>query len=338
MPSTTYSHLTEKDREEIFRLLQQGKSDREIGKRLGRHHTTIAREVKRNSKYGRAYRPSLAQKRYVRVTTRQRRKGPLKNPGVYLYVREKLRQEFSPDQISGRMKIDYPDDEMMRITPETIYQYIYATARRRRDFIPYLTRRYTKRRKQTGRSVHTTPKITDAIPIDSRPLQIARRETIGHFETDLIEGNRSSGQALSVTVERKTRYTLLGKVNSKTASEKTKVITTQLHTLPRQIRKSITIDNGPENTGCSGWSLTVYACNPYHSWEKGGVENMNGRIRVTIPKGTDLSLYTDADIQALEDKLNNTPRKCLGYLTPKESLLQFLKITQPSRLKWCTSK
>lgn len=332
---TTYSHLSLLERERLFGLLKQGKSLRSIGKELGRSHTTLAREIQRNSKFGRAYIPCKAQARYDRVTVRQRKKGPLKNPGVYLYVRENLRKGLSPQAIAGRLSLDIPGES---ITPETIYQYIYQTAKRRKQFVPRLTHAHTKRRKLTGRSVQKAPRIPFALLIDQRPEKINTRDTIGHWETDLMESSRGCPVALSVSTERVTRYVRISIVDNKSAEEKSTSVHTSLNPLPDRLVKSVTIDNGSENTSCSDWGLPVYRCNPYHSWEKGTVENTIGRIRRYIPKGTDLDIYSDADIRRLEEKMNNTPRKCLNYLTPKESLLQFLNYKPTYKPKWCTSK
>ena len=335
MPLTTYSHLSLVERERLFGLLKQGKSLRNIGKELGRSHTSLAREIKRNSKYGRAYIPCRAQARYERVTVRQRRKGPLKNPGVYLYVREHLRRGWSPQTIAGRLYLEVPGES---ITGETIYRYIYQTAKRRKQFVKYLTHAHTKRRRLTGRSVQKAPRIPFAILIDHRPTKINTRESLGHWETDLMESRRDCPVALCVSTERVTRYVRITKIHNKTAGEKNRSVHTSLAPLPDRLVRSVTIDNGSENTGCFDWGLPVYRCNPYHSWEKGTVENTIGRIRRYIPKGTDLDRYSPADIQRLEDMMNNTPRKCLNYLTPKESLLQFLKYRPTYKPKWCTSK
>lgn len=335
MKLTKYSHMSLEERERLFGLLKQGKSLRFIGKILGRSHTSLAREIKKNSKYGRAYIPCRAQSRYERVSRRQRQKSSLKNPQVYLYVREQLRQRWSPETIAGRLPREYPDAS---VVPETIYQYIYKTAKRKKQFVKYLTRPHKNRRKYTGRKVQKIARIPEAIPIMRRPNTINTRERVGHWETDLMEGNRSTGQALSVSVERKSRYVKIRKVQDKTAGNKTQSIHDSFIEFPQKSIKSITIDNGSENTGCATWKLSVYRCNPYHSWEKGSVENIIGRIRKYIPKGTDLSKYTDHDIQRLEDMMNNTPRKCLNYLTPNESLLQFLNYKKTYKPKWCTSK
>lgn len=335
MPLTSYVHLSLLERERLFGLLKQGKSLRFIGKILGRSHTSLAREVKRNSKYGRAYIPCKAHARYERITVRQRRKGPLKNPGVYLYVRVNLRKGLSPEAIAGRLPLDIIGES---ITPETIYQYIYETGKRRKQFTSRLTRSHTKRRKHTGRSVQKAPRIPFARSIDSRSEKINTRQNMGHWETDLMEGSRSTGQALSVTIERKSRYVTIQKVENKTAIMKNESIKVSLKLFPKRMVTSITIDNGSENTGCDTWGLPVYRCNPYHSWEKGTVENTIGRIRRYIPKGTDLTQYTNHDIKRLENLMNNTPRKCLNYKTPKESLLQFLNYKPTYKPKWCTSK
>lgn len=337
--SNTYVQLSISDREEIFGLLKQGKSIRYIASRLGRSHTTVARELKRNCKYGRAYKPSRAQSRAERVASRQRHHGPLKNPLVYVYVREKLRLGWSPETIAGRLPRDHPSDS---IHHETIYKYIYSTKKRRERFVKYLTHSHIKRRQKSGRSVRSvnTPRLsqtTRAISITTRPIFINSRNSLGHWETDLMEGPRASSQALSVTVERKSRYVSLAIVRNKSASEKTSIMGKVIHSLPLQLKRSMTVDNGTENSGCDNWGITTYVCNPYHSWEKGTVENTIGRIRYFIPKATPLELFTDLQIQSLQEKMNNTPRKCLDYLTPKEYLLKSLQVKQPKRLKWCTS-
>jgi len=230
---------------------------------------------------------------------------------------------------------EHPDESIVH---ETIYQYIHKTQKRKEQFVKCLTRPHKNRRKYTGRTVQKPPRIPEAIPICKRPVRINTRQIVGHWETDLMEGNRLSKQSLSVTIERKSRYVKISKIEDKTAFTKSQSIHYSLNQFPKKIIKSITIDNGSENTGCIDWKLPVYRCNPYHSWEKGSVENIIGRIRRYIPKGTDLKNYTDHDIQALEDLINNTPRKCLNYLTPKESLLQFLNYNPTYKPKWCTSK
>lgn len=178
-------HLSIDEREIIYGLLQRGKSRNEIARRLSRPAKTVRSELTRNCKYGRAYSPSRAQVRADRVGKRQRQKAPLKNPLVYVYTRQKLRKKWSPETIAGRLLIDHPDES---ITHETIYRYIYSTPARRRQFVPLLRQSHHRRRlKPLGRAVKVS-KIADATPITKRPVVIANRTSLGHWESDLIEG------------------------------------------------------------------------------------------------------------------------------------------------------
>ena len=324
-----YTQLTLEQRERIYGLKEQGKSFRDIAKILDRDHRTIAREYARNRYAGQEYIPCKAEQISVNRGVQQRKKAPLKNVETFLYVRKKLRKEhWSPERIAGRIKIDHPH---LSICPETIYQYIYGKGRKYK-LETYLRKRHKKRQEKIGRSVQrekSSSRIPDAIMIDKRRTKANNRTQVGHFETDLMEGSRRTQAALSVTVERKTRYTIISKVSNKQAHIKEKVLTKRLKTLQslsksnKPIVRSITSDNGSENTNHKQVSQTLgvdmYFCYPYHSWEKGSVENRIGCIRQYIPKGTSIHQYTEAQIQWLENKLNNTPMKCLGYLTPAEA-------------------
>lgn len=189
--------------------------------------------------------------------------------------------------------------------------------------------------KKNGRKVKEYSKLSEAIPIQERPEHINNRSEVGHWETDNLEGKRSDKTAISVTVERLMRKTKLSKLSSHTAQVKTDAVINNL-TDERKINhdfvKSVTFDRGPENSGYKeiGEKLEVqtYACNPYHSWEKGGVENMNKRIRRFIPKGISVEEITQDYLNLLEDKLNNTPRKCLNYLTPNEFQKKLLMLPE----------
>lgn len=325
-----YSHLTLEEREILYALREQGKPFREIGKVLARSHTTLLREYQRHTKYGRKYLPCKAHQKAILKTVDQRIKAPLKNIKVFLYVRERLRQNWSPETISGRLSIDYPQES---ICPETIYQYIYGKGKRFKLW-QYLTKSHRKRRAKSGRKVKSLKhsRIPGAVSIDNRSKKVAKRKQAGHFETDLMEGKRENKTALSVSVERKTRYTLLKKMMNKKARTKTKTMLKDLKMLKsleksrKPIVKSITGDNGLENTRHTKISGSLktrfYFCHAYASWEKGTVENTIGRIRNYIPKGTNLAMYTQQQIQWLENQLNNTPRKCLNYLTPNEAMEQ----------------
>jgi len=325
-----YSHLSLKEREILYALREQGKSFREIGEVLGRSYTSLSREYRCHAKYGRKYLPCKAHQKTINKTVKQRIKAPLKNCKVFLYARERLRQNWSPETISGRLPLDHPEES---ICPETIYQYIYGKGKRFKLW-QYLTKSHKKRRIKSGRKVKSLKhsRIPGAISIDNRPGKVEKRKQAGHFETDLMEGKRENKTVLSVNVERKTRYVLLKKMQNKKAKTKEKTMLKGLKMLKsleksrKPIVKSITGDNGSENTRHTKISRSLktkfYFCHAYASWEKGTVENTIGRIRTYIPKGTNLAIYTHQQIQWLENQLNNTPRKCLDYLTPNEAIEQ----------------
>jgi IS30 family transposase len=322
------------ERERIFGFREKGLSFRAISKLLHRNVGTISREIDRHTKYGRRYVPCHAHSESIRVGVRQRRKSALKNPTVFLYVRTSLRKElWSPETISGRLPIDHPGES---ICLETIYRYIYLNPRTKREKLwKYLELHRRKRMKKNGRKVKEYSKLTEAIPIQERPEIVNNRSEAGHWETDNLEGKRSDKSAISVTVERVMRKTKLSKLSSHTAQVKTKAVIQNLNQ-ERKINdifvKSITFDRGPENSGYKeiGEKLKVqtYACNPYHSWEKGTVENMNKRIRRFIPKGISVEEITQDYLTLLEDKLNNTPRKVLNYLTPNEFQKKLLMLPE----------
>ncbi len=326
------------EREKLFGLLKQGESIRECARLLGRSHSTIVRELKKHTKYGKMYIPCMAQKRHAYWTHLQRHRSALKNTETYLYVREKLRLGWSPEAITGRLPIDNPHQS---ICHETIYSYVYKNKRRRRDFVKYLVNKHNKRKHQTGRSVNKLPKIKNAISITRRHFLINTRSTLGHWEGDLVEGMRGDNQVLSVEVERVTRFVKLTLLPGKRSVFKSYALTKSFQPIPKRARKTITVDNGPENSSHQTWTtklgMKVYFCAPYHSWEKGTVENMNGRIRRYIPKGMSIETITHKQIIALEEILNNTPRKCLGYKTPKEKMRELLQYKASYKPTWCNS-
>lgn len=317
-----YRHLRLEERELLFCLREQGLTFREIGEELGRDHTTLSREYGRNAKYGRPYIPCRADEKTRKRGEKQRRKAPLKNPLVYLYVREHLRKPYlwSPETIKGRLSIDHPG---YSIGLETIYRYIYSRKKSGHDHLwQYLTLHRRRRLKKNGRKVKST-KIEAMLPIETRPEAANLRQEIGHWETDNMEGKRSDQTAISVTVERVSRVASLVKLIDHKADTKSKAVVGGLraHTV-----RSVTADRGPENRRhrliTQELDVPVYFCNPYHSWEKGTVENTVGRVRRFLPKGRTLDTVSEKQIKKIELHLNNTPRKCLGFLTPCEKLEQ----------------
>lgn len=330
----TYRHLSLEEREKLWALKEKGLSLRTIAKKLGRSHSSLARELKRNrvglGKRTREYLtfrylPCQAQKKAERRGEKQRYQAPLKEPLIFLYVRQHLRQGWSPEQIAGRLALDHPGKH---INCEAIYQYVYSKTVQKQKLWQYLTNRRKKRMKKAGRKVKRTGKIPASISLDLRPKEVETRKTIGHWETDNVEGKKTDAAALSVTVERLTRTTLISKLADRSALSKTKALVEKLNQWPKKIRLTMTCDNGKENSYhqlvSQELDLQVYFCHAYHSWEKGTVENTNGRIRRYLPKGTSIDSITAEQIVFLEEKLNNTPRKCLAYLTPYEKMKEVL--------------
>ena len=316
-----YNHLSLLEREKLFGYQALGKSLRWIAKRMGRPHSTLIREIKRHTKYGRAYVPCIAQKEAERISSRQRQRARLKNPLIFLFVRIHLRvDKWSPETIAGRLHLEYPGES---ICPETIYRYIYLNKKTKSEKLwKYLVLHRRKRMKKEGRKVKEYTKLSEAIPIQMRPENINKRRELGHWEIDNMEGKRRDKTSVSVSVERITRKVRFGKLWGHTAHVKTDIVVNQLKDEHKGLVKSITVDRGPENAGYKQISeklgVPVYACNPYHSWEKGTVENTIGRVRRFVPKGRSVDGITQKQLNRLEDIFNNTPRKVLGFLTPNE--------------------
>lgn len=323
----TYKHLVLYEREKLYGWKMTGISICQIAKRLGRNKGTISRELERHSKYGRKYLPCLAQRQADKKGDRQRRRAPLKSPTVFLYVRTHLRNDqWSPEVISGRLPIDHPGES---IHFETIYRYIYRSRNRKYNYRQYLTLKRNRRMKLLGRRVKRDSRIPNAVSIDLRSKLVLRRKQPGHWETDNMEGVRSDKTTLSVTVERVARLTLLSKLNNHQSKTKIWALAQRTQNLPEVFRGTITADNGAENTFHQALTaltgMPVYFCHPYHSWEKGTVENMNGRIRRFFPKGRSLDSVTPEEITWAEKKMNMTPRKCLQYLTPYEMIQKIVE-------------
>lgn len=300
----------------IAAYIWEGLSNNAIAKKLCRDPSSISREVKRNSggPERRHYGAKLANDLAICKKQIAASNNPKKKPEIWEYVEEKIRQGWSPELISGRMGIDRPG---LSVSHEAIYQYIYYS---HSDLTGYLARRRWFRRKRNGRKAKRSP-IPNRLSIDNRPEHVENRGQIGHWESDSLVCS-SSKVSLNVMVERKARYVQISKLSNLTSNETMKRIITRLRGLPSHLRRSITYDNGFENRGHEEINRRLktrsYFCVPYHSWEKGSVENMNMLIRRYIPKKMDLSTVTDEKIKYIENQLNNRPKKCLGYLTPYE--------------------
>jgi transposase, IS30 family len=315
------------EREQLAILKAQGKSLREIGRVLGRSHSSLSRELRRHNAAGSSAHYSPCSCHEIAILKRGwagRKKG-LRNPAALDYIEAKLKLGWSPELISGRMERDLGG---YRVSHETIYQHIYED---RWDLVGYLPRRHAFRKKRHEFRKAQRSRIPNRLSIEQRPAIVNERRQFGHWESDLIVSGKSGG-ALNVMVERKSRFVHIARIDDKTSASVSSAIVRCLMRYDQQVRHSITYDNGLENTRheeINRWlGTTSYFCNPYHSWEKGSVENTNGLIRRFIPKKMDLALVTDADIERIEHLLNTRPKKCLGYQTPQEVLNSYLQVVQ----------
>ncbi len=315
-----YKHLSQEEREIIANLLSEGSSLGDIAKAVGRNKGTISRELKRNCPpERRRYVPCRAHARANERKTNANTHARLTNALVRQYVKDGLAEGWSPEQISGRIRIDHPGQS---IHHEAIYQYIYHPQNSDRlELIQLLRRAHKKRRnKSIGRKVRKT-KIPGRIPIDARPKSVESRRYAGHWEGDSLI-SRKSKVALNTLVERKSRLVLITKLSRKSADETNKAIIDRLKSFPAKGRQTLTLDNGTENAKHEKLSaklgIRCYFARPYASWERGANENANGLIRWYLPKGTDFRTITPEQIARVEHLLNNRPRKCLGYKTPLE--------------------
>jgi len=325
-----YNHITLEERERVFAFRQEGVSLREIANRLGRSHTIFSREIRRNIKYGNEYFhneyiPCKAQTLSEKRAQKQREEAAWKGAFVYAYIREGLSKKWSPETIAGRLRLDHPEYSLCH---ETIYRMIYGDKYKHEKLWQKLTHARKRRMKKEGRRVQRHSRIPEAVSIEERSSSVLNRNRVGHWETDNVIGKVTDKTALSVTVERKFLVTFMNKLQAKTADEKNRVLFTRMAMLPDRLRKTMTADNGPENTKhralTESMKMAMYFCHPYASWEKPTVENMNGRIRRYIPKGVSMDTITDTDVAVIEWEVNTTPRKCLGYKTPYEKLHEYL--------------
>jgi transposase, IS30 family len=316
--------LTFLERMVIEWALTKGRSHRSIAWTLGRDRRVIDREVERNKPEGRPYTARLAmQLTHRREDARCRRKLEKDEP-LRAFVVKRLKEEFSPEQVAGLLKAQPPGDLQGRsVSHESIYQYIYQGEGRYGGLYKHL-RRHQKRRKKRGARKHKKTHIQERISIHDRPVVIDRRQRLGDLECDLLESPRSDRHALSVHYERKSQFVKLHRVLDKTAWQTHEALLKTLDFFPTSFVKSVTFDNGPETSLHHvlryEYDVETYHCDPYSSWQKGGVENINGLIRQYIPKGTKISSLTDEYIQFIEGRLNNRPRKKHNYKTPNQIL------------------
>lgn len=330
-----YKHLSILEREKIQAMLWEKRSIREIAKTINRSPSSVSREINKNIPLKRSYRPRLADERAQEKRKSRGRKLRLKNGFIRKYVITYLKQGYSPEQIAGRLHKDHPNES---ISHEAIYQYIYNHVYREgrgllkpyhHDLRVYLKRRH-KRRVQKG--MRATQRIfkPKGPSIDDRPKEVEKRKVVGHWEGDSMVSRQSSVR-LNTLVERKTGLVFITKVENGKAQETRNAVVSRLQILPKQFRRTLTVDNGSENFEykelMEELDILCFFAHPYHSWERGTNENTNGLIRWYFPKGTDFATIPDETIKLVEDALNNRPRKRLGWRTPLEAFNESVALT-----------
>lgn len=333
--TTIYQRLTNEEREEISRGLARMETVSDIAKYLGRPTSTISREVARNSGKGgyRAY--SAGRRAQARARSRRHGKRILTvRKRLRAYVLAKLRLRWSPEEIVARLAEEYPTDKTMRISPEAIYQYIYVLPRGslKQELIKALRQeRKYRRRKGRSQSNHgeARGKIADMLSIEERPAEVADRAIPGHWEGDLILG-KYKRTALGTLVERTTRTTLLVPLTAKDAVSVRKAYVKALRSLPKELTKTLTYDQGKEMSEHKQFTIdtniAVYFAHPGSPWERGTNENTNGLIRQYFPKGTDFSKVPVADVKRAQRELNDRPRKVLNWKKPNEVFNQLVAL------------
>jgi IS30 family transposase len=324
-------YLDRVERYELARLKEAGHSVREIGRRMGRSASTISRELRRNQapRTG-LYQPERAE---ALAWQRQRRPKPSKlsqNPLLRAVVQKLLMKRYSPDQVAGRLRLLHPDNEAMQISHESIYRslYVYPRGGLTRELKASLRRGQVTRRRRGGGG-ETRGKIPGMVSIHDRPEDVETRLVPGHHEGDLIIGSAASNSAVGTIVERTTGYlTLLHLPHGHTADRVAQAVTEQMSALPAWFTKTLTWDRGTEMARhahiTEQTGIAVYFADPRQPQQRGTNENTNGLIREYLPKGTDLSIHTATDLQAVADELNDRPRKRLGYHTPREIFASLL--------------
>ena len=326
-----YSHIDFSEREEISRLLAMGAGIREIGRRLGRDAGTISRECRRAGYTRWSYRAQYTHQKAWLSRHRARRSRKLdRHERLKTYVFERLDQCWSPRQIAKRLREDYPDDTTMRISHETIYQYLYVLGRGtlKKQILRYFRQQRPYRRKRIAlQETARRRKIPDMISIEERPAEVADRSVPGHWEGDLLMGAKNLS-ALGVLVERKTRLLLLVPLEHKDAASVRAAFAQAIRRLPVALIKSLTYDQGSEMYEHKRFTMdtrmTVYFCHPHSPWERGTCENTNGLLRQYFPKGIDFHKVSLDQIQKAERQMNGRPRAVLSWKTPAEVLSQVL--------------
>lgn len=308
-------HLTLEEREFLYRLNKKGAPKAEIAELMGRDRSTVYRELSRNTGQ-RGYRPMQAQRLADERRLASRCPHKMDNPEVHQYVQEKLEKRWSPDQIAGRARRDFPRQQWRQLSRQTIY-----------DWINYQAPQWQPLLRRGGRPPEKRGKLTDCVRIAGRSDVINRRRRYGDWEGDTMVG-KGRLSALVTLVERKSGYARVGRVDSMKSAMTMRAARRRMKDLPRSLLRSMTFDNGKEFAEHAMLTrhlgLEVYFADPYASWQRGTNENTNGLLRQFFPKGTDFTQISHREVARVEQLLNERPRRRLGYRTPVEILAQRL--------------
>ena len=319
------------EREEVSRGIAAGCSSRKIAAVLGRAPSTISREILRNGGRER-YRANEADQNAWDRSRRPKRCRLSTRARLRQVVAKKLQLEWSPQQIAGWLKREWAGNDEMQVSHETIYRSLFIQARGvlKQELTVHLRSKRTMRHsRHWSRRGGARGQIPGAISIRERPAEVADRAVPGHWEGDLIAGTNHT--YISTLVERKSRFTILVKVESKETAKVVKALIKQIRKLPRELRKSLTWDRGMEMANHREFSVAtdvdVFFCDPQSPWQRGSNENTNRLLRQYYPKGTDLSVHSQADLNRIARRLNQRPRETLGFRTPAQVLFDHVALT-----------
>lgn len=321
--------LSLEEREEVSRGLSGGLTIRAIAGQLRRSPSTISREVVRNG--GREHYRATAADMAAWNNARRPKRCKLTCSGrLRRLVATKLRKDWSPEQVSGWLKLTFPNDESMQVSHETIYRSLFIQARGvlKKELVAHLrSQRSIRRSQKASLTGQHRGQIIDAVSISERPPEANDRAVPGHWEGDLIAGSRNSH--IATIVERQTRFTLLVKVASKDTKTVVAALIRQIRELPSELKRSLTWDRGKEMAAHKCFTLAtdvkVFFCDPQSPWQRGTNENTNRLLRQYFPKGTDLSPYSQSELNQVAQRLNTRPRKTLGFHTPADKLAEVLR-------------
>lgn len=316
------------ERNEILRGIGASLSSRAIAAGLGRDPSVISREISRNGGRG-GYRVDVAQERFELLRARPKPRKLEADRRLHDEVNAGLALRWSPQQISARLKVIHPDDEAMRVSHETVYETLYMQARGElRTELKLALRRGKYRRMPAGSTRVKAARISGMVNISDRPAEVADRAVPGHWEGDLIIGKGGKSQVATL-VERSSRMVMILRVpHDRTADRLALILSMAMRRLPAHLARSLTWDQGVELAAHAKFTVAtdipVFFCDPHSPWQRGSNENTNGLIREFLPKGTDLSGYTQVQLDEIADMLNGRPRMTLGWETPAERLNSFL--------------